>query len=492
MTDALEILIRSPFFEPIDESHLADLAKEARVERYEAGARIITQHEPAEACYVLIDGAVAMSVSPSETMAGTAETPAAGDVVVRRYSHPGRLLGWSALVAPFRFRATVTALEPTQVLRLGRATLDRQADLHPEFGVALLERLIWVLGNRLRETRTRLITRRYDQETLAIRALLDQSAEQLHVDSALHKVPYYLENRLTVADAFHALELVRAHGDETERDIAAQALEILEQVRKELRLFQDLQAVYEIVAHASKDMPAEDVRRRCCEAFIAMFQKLDCVIAGEENLPNEPGHIFIMNHLVNHPDNTLPNRFQLTLDTHFVSSMLLFRKYGESPVRVVRKSLRQEFGHQGYYDRLGNIYVYSGGREESTEDPGISREHRRQAFLETARETLLAGRNLIICPEGTSVRTEDSPVGFRAGAFRLAAHVRPEPLIVPIAVANFDKRITRTRVAAVVHPPFRLSDFVPVSDRDEALFAFVDECQRRMAGWVREAVALTR
>lgn len=492
MTDALQILTRSPFFEPIPDRHLSALATEARVESHEAGGRIIAQHDKAEACYVLIDGAVTMSVSPGVPDEDPDGAPADGDVVVRRYDDPGRVLGWSALVPPFRYRATVTALQPTRVLRFERRSLERYMDRHPDFGVAFMERLIWVLGNRLRETRTRLITRRYDRETLAIRALLDQSAEQLHVDSTLHKLPYYLANRLTVADAFQALELVKAHGDENERDIANHALEILEQVRKELRLYQDLQKVYEIVAHAPKDMPPEDIRRRCGQAFIALFEKLDCVIAGEENLPDSPGHIFIMNHLVNHPDNTLPNQFQLTLDTHFVSSMLLLRKYGEAPVRVIRKSLRQEFGHQGYYDRLGNIYVYSGHIDEAAEDPGMSREDRRREFLEAARGTLLAGRNLVICPEGTSVRTENSPVAFKAGAFRLAALVSPEPLIVPIAVANFDKRITRTKVAAVVHPPVRLSDFVSDPDQDDELFAFVNECQRRMRGWVRDAIALTR
>ena len=31
-----------------------------------------------------------------------------------------------------------------------------------------------------------------------------------------------------------------------------------------------------------------------------------------------------MNHIGYHPDNVLPNNFVLTLDTHFVSSMVLF------------------------------------------------------------------------------------------------------------------------------------------------------------------------
>jgi hypothetical protein len=50
-----------------------------------------------------------------------------------------------------------------------------------------MSQILWVLGNRLRETRIRLVASRYEQETLAIRALLDQSASQLSVTSPLIK-----------------------------------------------------------------------------------------------------------------------------------------------------------------------------------------------------------------------------------------------------------------------------------------------------------------
>jgi hypothetical protein len=81
---------------------------------------------------------------------------------------------------------------------------------------------------------------------------------------------------------------------------------------------------------------------------------------GLEHLPERPGHIVIMNHLQNHPDNLLPNNFILTLDTHFVASMVLFERYGEAPIRVVRKSRPDEHGHQRFYDRLGYVYTWSG------------------------------------------------------------------------------------------------------------------------------------
>jgi len=56
----------------------------------------------------------------------------------------------------------------------------------------------------------------------------------------------------------------------------------------------------------------------------------------------------------------LPNDFILTLDTHFVASMILMAHYGTAPIRVVRKSQPHERGHQKFFDRLGYLYVYSG------------------------------------------------------------------------------------------------------------------------------------
>ncbi len=159
-------------------------------------------------------------------------------------------------------------------------------------------------------------------------------------------------------------------------------------------------------------------------------------------------------------------------------------------MRVIRKSRSDEFGHQKYYDRLGYIYVYSGDVDEPNGETRITPADRRRFFLDSARDYLLAGKNLVICPEGTSVATEDSPVPFKAGAFRLAAYVKPEPLIVPVSVANFDKKITRTRLAAIVNKPFRLSEFVPRPEEDVALFDFVNRYQRRFADYVREAAAL--
>ena len=253
------------------------------------------------------------------------------------------------MVEPYCYRATAVADEPSELLAIDRRLLDDYCLTHPEFGVQVMQRLLLVLGSRLRAARIRLVARRYEDEVVAVEALLDQVAERLPVTSPLHKLPYYLRNRLTLGDAFRVLDVVQERGEDSERGVARLCLEILGSVRKEMQLYRDLQRVYEHVAGAPRSAAPVDVRRTCCLDFINLFTSLNTVVRGQEHLPDHPGFIVVMNHVRNHPENTLPNDFQLTLDTHFVSSMILFRKYGEAPVRVIRKAGPDEFRHQAYY-----------------------------------------------------------------------------------------------------------------------------------------------
>jgi hypothetical protein len=382
------------------------------------------------------------------------------------------------------------ALESTRLLSLPNLSLERLCEQEPAFGVALFRRVLQLIGSRLRAIRVGMVARRYAKEALAIRAMIDQAAESLQVSSALHKIPYLLENRLTLADAFHVLELTKAHGDPLERHLATQGLDILQGVRRELSFYRGLQAAYETVANAPKNLDAADVRKWCMEVFVQLFERTSYRIAGQENLPETGGNLVIMNHLENHPDTQLPNDFRLTLDTHFVSSMILYKRYGEAPIRVIRKPPLGWYGHQQYFDRLDYIYVYAGDMDEEDRDRQISHDQRMQAFIDRAEAHLEAGRNVVIAPEGRCTSTENSPGPLRMGAFRLAVSIEPEPLIVPVAVANFDKKLTRSTSAAIVYPSFRLSEEVSDTGDKEALAAFVASLQERYREYVREAIAL--
>jgi CRP-like cAMP-binding protein/1-acyl-sn-glycerol-3-phosphate acyltransferase len=478
-----ELLRHTHFFEDMDERFLAWLAHQAHVLKVAAGETLFERGKVAHHLYLVIEGRIGFVADDAHGAQGG---------MLRTLGGLGEPLGWSALVDPRRYRDTCVALGPARLLAIPNMPLEQLCEDEPDFGIALFRRVLQLIGSRLRAIRVGLVARRYAQEALTIRAMLDQAAESLHVSSALHKIPYLLENRLTLADAFHVLELTRAHGDPLERDLADRGLEILEAVRRELDFYRGLQAVYETVANAPRDLSPEDVRKWCMEVFAHLFRRTSCRIRGEENLPERGGNLVIMNHLENHPDTALPNGFRLTLDSHFVSSMILYQRYGEAPVRVVRKPPVGWFGHQQYFDRLDYIYVYPGDVDEEDRDRRISNDDRIRAFIERAAGHLMAGQNLVIAPEGRCMCTEESPAPFRLGAFRLAASVKPEPLIVPVAVANFDKKITQTTTAAIVYPPFRLSQEVADPQNKEALVDFVTRLRERYRAYVREAVALAR
>ena len=411
MKSTRELLRESPFFETFAPDDIDALAAHAAMRDVSAGEVILRENEPAEALFMIVMGKVRLSFEPPRVpLAWNARDD---HVLIRTLTEPGRVIGWSAVVEPYHYRDTATAIEDTRLLVFERQWLERRAEENPEFGVELMTRILWVLGNRLRETRIRLVASRYEKEALAIRALLEQSASQLSVKSPLHKLPVYLESRLTLSDAFQTLELMRKHGDPFEASLARMCLEILENVRKELKIYRRLQQIYEAVSEAPADATPEEVRGRCCVEFRKLFKQVDHIIEGEKNLPRESGHIFVMNHLVNHPDNTLPNDFQLTLDTHFVSCMLLSQKYGEPPVRVVRKSHPEEYGHQKYFDRLGYIYVYAKHVDEDEREPEAAGGAAAAGVFETAARYLRDGKNLVMCPEGTCTVTEQSPLPLK-------------------------------------------------------------------------------
>lgn len=488
LASPLDVLNASPFFDSFDRFYVKELADHAEILEFDTGQRLFSRGDDADRVFVLRYGKVDLDYDSSYRLLNIAAKPGGSWRV--RIEEPGRVIGWSALVAPYEYRATARASEPTEVLSLDRSFLHWLADRDPRFGITLMQRVLWVLGNRLRETRTRQIAQRYDDVVLAVRSLIEQNAERLGVASPLRKIPVYLTSRLTLRDAFDVLDGLRTGGVGVERRLAGVFLDLMRDVRRELEIYQRLQNIYQHVVGSGTSSAPDVVRQNCCEEFQQLFERTDYIIRGQELLPAESGCLFIMNHLENHLENRLPNEFILTLDTHFVSSMIVYPKYGKAPVRVIRRSGGDEYAHQMYYDRLGYIYVASGSVDPEVAPLSTGRTSASEKFLVTASAQLRGGTNIVICPEGNSTDTENSPLPFRSGAFRLAAAADPEPLIVPIAVANFDKKLTSTTLVAVVHQPFRISSHIGTDPSPDALREFVRDYQQTFHGYVQEARAL--
>lgn len=480
----IPLLQRSSFFEGFDEAALSYMAGKATLHYYQKGDRLVTGTVN-PGLYMLVTGAVALYYTPATATDDAAQS---GGVFIRSLDSAGQIVAWSSATAPQDQGLTAMVTRDALLCFIASDDLEARVEEQPAFGLSLASRLLFLIGNQLRSTRIQLINQQYEDECFSVGSLLQQTAPQLSVSSPLHNVPHLLASRLSQAEGFRYLEQVKEQGNALEKNLAGICLDLLAETRRECNYYQGLLKVYETVVKAPAEVPPEQVRCRCDTAIANALQEVRYIIKGQENLPEEPGHIFILNHLVTHPYNALPNYFELAMDTHFVTAMILRPRYGDSGVRVVRKPRNSEYGHQDYYNRLGYIYVITKESEQSPEQQ-CNGAKQLEAFIAAAGAPLLAKTNLVICPEGTSLWSEESPGPFKPGAFLLAGSIDPEPLIVPIAVANFDKYLRNTTLAALIKPAFRISDYVDVQDRDR-LNEFLRDYRETYRGYVQEAQQL--
>ena len=331
---------------------------------------------------MLATGRVALNYSPPSTDEAFA---------LRTISEPGSVVAIAGLPGVDAHGASVVATRDCTVYRIDTGRLGQALRDDPSLVLALVRRVLWLASMHLRAARALFISRRFEKERLAVGNLLEQSCTQLSVHSPLHTVPHLLGSQLTVGEAFAIIERMAGRGDALERSLAELCQEMLRDVRREHEFFEALRRVYHAVVTAPEQMPARDVRKLCARGFQQAFRRVRYVVEGEENLPPAAGQIFIFNHLKNHEHNTLPNNFQLTLDSHFVSAMILDRRYGDGGIRVVRHSRGSEYGHQAYYDRLGHIAVYTHESDRIEETPGGTPDAPERVLRDRGR--LPAGRH---------------------------------------------------------------------------------------------------
>ena len=244
-----------------------------------------------------------------------------------------------------------------------------------------------------------------------------------------------------------------------------------------------LKRVYQSVSNASPSLPPIEARRICTDCIREAFSITKIQIKGSEHLPYQKNSIFIYNHLKNHPYYTEDEGFQITLDSHFISSMILDKYYKDSGIRVVRHSLPEEHNHKAYYERLKYIRVYAKKFLPHGLDPNEVRSV-NDAFYPAADKHLTQGSGLVFSPEGNSYSTSDSPGIFQYGIFRLASCMDPQPLIVPLVMANFDNLASKDTFKCEIKPPFRMGDMGITDKNDPDLPKAVSRLNQQYKKWV--------
>ena len=259
-------------------------------------------------------------------------------------------------------------------------------------------------------------------------------------------------------------------------------MEVKEQDKKFLSA---LERVYKAVSKAPASLPPLEARRICTARIREAFSMADIQIKGSEYLPYQKNSIFIYNHLNNHAYYTEDEGFQITLDSHFISSMILDKYYKDSGTCVVRHSLPEEDNHRTYYKRLNYIRVYAKNFLPKGLDPNVVKSVIKEFYIKALKH-LSQGSGLVFSPEGYSCETRDSPGAFRYGIFKLAACMSPQPLIVPLVMANFDKLVSQDTYKCEIKQPFKMRDLGITDKNDAALPKVVANLNHQYKQWVSD------
>ena len=250
----------------------------------------------------------------------------------------------------------------------------------------------------------------------------------------------------------------------------------------ELHFKNSLEQYYQKVVSKSYSSKA-DARVEAAKLSKELFASNKFDLKGTENLPPETGVVFIYNHIANNKEYILENDFQITLDSHFISSLISYTYYNTPGLRVVRHGLPSENAHNTYYDKFGFIKVYSKQFLPKNVTPTHMKNWKEQFYLQS-KIALENGENLIINPEGKSFSTEDSPGDFKAGVFKMIINSKLDPLIVPLVMVNFDKLNSKTTYRCEIKKPFRLSEVVNDYSSKEQLNDFLVNFNNRYSQWV--------
>lgn len=139
-------LVLHPFFDDLPTGWLRPLAVHGRPVLRHTGYRLFREDGRADRFWALRSGAVALDF----------HVPGRGDIVIER-GGAGSLVGWSWLLAPYRWTFGAIVTQDCQAIEFDAAQVRLLIDQQPEFGREFTARLLAVVGDRLEAARHRLV-----------------------------------------------------------------------------------------------------------------------------------------------------------------------------------------------------------------------------------------------------------------------------------------------------------------------------------------------
>jgi CRP/FNR family cyclic AMP-dependent transcriptional regulator len=147
MIQTLEgIVSEHPFFKGLEERHIQLIVGCATNVRFHEGEIVFHEGDPADQFYFIREGLVAVELMIPQRGFATLQTVSEGEV-----------LGWSWLLAPYRWRFGARTLQPTRALAFDGKCLRGKCEEDHDLGYELLKRFTNVVTERLEATRLQLL-----------------------------------------------------------------------------------------------------------------------------------------------------------------------------------------------------------------------------------------------------------------------------------------------------------------------------------------------
>ena len=107
---------------------------------------LFCEDQPADQIFIVTQGKIALHKA-----LGARFGQPSGRFATVAFCSRGQIVGWSALVDPYRYTLSATAWEPCQLLGISSALLRRAMELNPGIGYRVMKCLSEVMGRRLQQ-----------------------------------------------------------------------------------------------------------------------------------------------------------------------------------------------------------------------------------------------------------------------------------------------------------------------------------------------------
>ena len=145
-SSSIDLLHDAPFITGLAGAERRRLASFARLIEAERDEILLREGEPTPYLAIVTTGRVALRM----------RLPGRGPVTIATVE-PGDIVGWSAVVAPYRATSTAATVEPTQLIAFDGPQLRQALEADEDLAAALYPRILRSVARRLEGTRLQLL-----------------------------------------------------------------------------------------------------------------------------------------------------------------------------------------------------------------------------------------------------------------------------------------------------------------------------------------------